>query len=157
MVRLIWTAPALDDLTDIRNFIAGESTRHATDEVDRILATAESLQQFPHLGKIIGKKTTPPLRQILSGNYRIIYRNSEPDLVEILVITHGSRLMDLDKRLLDPEVVYGIQDVLTYVLSVEEEVKIEKGLRAIAEGKIHSHEEIQELAARWLKGNPQKG
>lgn len=148
MVRVIWTPAALDDLNDIKEFISNDSIQYAMDEMGRILTAADSLQEFPHLGKIASKKFTPPIRQIISGNYRIIYRIVEMGSVEILSITHGARQVDLDKLLLEPETHYeNTSDSLT----PQEEAKVEKALNSIKAGPMMAHNEMKQKAEDWLK------
>lgn len=131
---------ALDDLEDIRAFIQKDSPKNALEEMGRIFSLIDSLGEFPNLGKIASEKFTPPIRQLLSGNYRIIYRIVD-GVAEVLSITHGSRQMDLDKRLLEPEAHYGN---FIHELTLEEETKVRKGLKDIEEGRIYTHEEIKQ-------------
>ena len=63
-----------------------------------VLSTVQRLADFPNSGKIVSELNKPDIREILFGNYRIIYRVKN-DLIEILTVYHGARLLDPSKLL----------------------------------------------------------
>jgi toxin ParE1/3/4 len=58
--------------------------------VDRITNKSKSLGRHPRIGHVVPEYHSESIRQILEGNYRIIYRTL-PDRVEILAVIHGAR------------------------------------------------------------------
>lgn len=50
-VRLIWTEPALQDLRELRAFVAQTSPQAATRQLDLLLAGAARLLEFPEMGR----------------------------------------------------------------------------------------------------------
>ncbi|MBD3748215.1 MAG: type II toxin-antitoxin system RelE/ParE family toxin [Sphingobacteriales bacterium] len=46
---------------------------------------------MPKIGRIVPEKNNPDLRELIEGNYRIIYQISKLDKIEILMIHHSSR------------------------------------------------------------------
>jgi len=88
-----WTTLAVEDLEAIANFIATDSAHYASLFVIDILAAVERLESFPLSGRIVPEINDPAIREILLGSYRIVYRVKE-DLVEILTVYHGARLLD---------------------------------------------------------------
>ena len=48
---------------------------------------------FPRSGRIVPEVGDPAIREILLGNYRIVYR-IKSGAVEILAVHHGARLLD---------------------------------------------------------------
>ena len=93
MAEVRWTLQAADDLEAIADFIAADSPHYASLFVMDVLASIERLTNFPNSGKIIPELANPDIREILFGSYRIIYR-IKTDLVEILTVYHGARLLD---------------------------------------------------------------
>ena len=75
MTELVWTETAVRDLTAISSFIARDSDSYARATIDRLIAAAEPLIEFPR-----------------SGRYRVIHR-TRPTRIEILAVIHcaGSR------------------------------------------------------------------
>lgn len=93
MAKIRWTPQAADDLEAIADFIALDSGHYASLFVFDVLTAIERLEQFPKLGRAVPEAQNPTAREIIFGNYRIIYR-LKANLVEILTIYHGSRLLD---------------------------------------------------------------
>ena len=93
MAQLRWTPQAADDLESIADFISLDSDHYASLFVIDVIAAVERLSQFPQLGRIVPELDDEVIRELLLGNYRIIYRLKD-EWVEILTVYHGSRLLD---------------------------------------------------------------
>ena len=98
-MKVVWTDPAIDDLQAIRDYIARDSELYADDFAAGILAAVERLESFPELGRVIPEVGVSKIREILFGNYRIIYRVRK-NRIQILTVIHGSR--DLSRLPLKP-------------------------------------------------------
>ena len=96
MAQLRWTPQAADDLESITEFIAADSPHYASLFAISIITAVERLESFPELGRSVPELSDPKIRELLLGNYRIIYRVNAR-LIEILTIYHGSRLLDPSK------------------------------------------------------------
>ena len=103
MARLIWSPDSLDDLAEIRRYIAKDAPRAAQNFVQRIFGVAERLQSFPRSGQIVPEQDEQNIREIHLKKYRIIYRviteSADDERVEIVTIQNGSRLLDLERLL----------------------------------------------------------
>jgi toxin ParE1/3/4 len=93
MAEVRWTPQAADDLEAITDFIAADSPHYASLFAIDVLNAVERLQLFPRSGRVVPEVQAPEIREIVLGNYRIVYR-IRTDLVEILTVWHGSRLLD---------------------------------------------------------------
>jgi plasmid stabilization system protein ParE len=93
MAEVKWTLQATDDLEAISDYIAANSPHYARLFAMDVLAAVERLTTFPCSGKIVPELNDAAIREILLGNYRIVYR-TRGDLVEILTVYHGARLLD---------------------------------------------------------------
>ena|SRR6187402_632536 len=96
MVEIRWTSQAADDLESIADFIALDSGHYASLVVLDALSAVERLNQFPERGRTVPEARNPEIRELILGNYRIIYRFRD-DLVEILSVYHSARLLDPEK------------------------------------------------------------
>lgn len=92
MVRIEWNERALEDLNEIREYIARDSKNYANLFVKKIYETAQKLEDFPNIGRIVPEVDISSIREIIFQNYRIVYR-TKIDYVEILTIIHGSRIL----------------------------------------------------------------
>jgi len=88
-----WTPQAASDLEAIADFIAQDSPQYASLFVIDVFAAVERLVPFPESGRIVPEKDDPAIREIIFGNYRIVYRFRK-DVVEILTVHHGAKLLD---------------------------------------------------------------
>ena len=59
-----------------------------------VFDAVERLSTFPLSGRIVPECEDPAIREIIFGRYRIIYR-VQGDLVELLTVHHGARLLNL--------------------------------------------------------------
>lgn len=99
-MRLIWTEPARDDLRDIHAYIARDSPLYARRWIERIKAAASRLRQIPKLGAPVEDWDRQDIREIVVGNYRVIYRPGV-DKIEILRVIHGARQLPAVDDLLE--------------------------------------------------------
>ena len=95
MVRLNWTRQAAEDIESICEFISKDSFQYARMFAQDVINAIQRLEIFPLSGRIVPELSDNNIREIILGNYRIIYRN-KPDTVEILTIYHSARLLNLE-------------------------------------------------------------
>ncbi|MBK8109987.1 MAG: type II toxin-antitoxin system RelE/ParE family toxin [Saprospiraceae bacterium] len=74
MVRIIWTDTATSDLKDIYDFISQDSKLYAKRQVTKIRNKTNVLKSSKYLGKVVEEIGIPIIREIVEGNYRIIYQ-----------------------------------------------------------------------------------
>ena len=91
MVKLMWLESAKNDLKSIYEYIALDSKRYANYQVKRIRDRTKILKDNPNAGKIVSEYNHDSIREIVSGNYRIIYRIVHSELIHIILIHHGAR------------------------------------------------------------------
>lgn len=89
-MRVSWTEPALEDMAGIQAYIAKDSPYYARQFIERIFDAAETLEDFPELGRKVPEAgDTENIRELLFRLYRIIYLH-QADQVYILAVVHGS-------------------------------------------------------------------
>ena len=94
MAQIKWTLQALEDMEGIASFINRNSPRYAQIVILRIFQAIERLEVFPLSGRIVSEVKDKTVREILLGNYRIVYRILPHDIVQILTVYHGARIFD---------------------------------------------------------------
>jgi addiction module RelE/StbE family toxin len=90
MRRLEWTGPAVEDLREIKDYIARDSRLYADAAVERIILACEDLPRFPKRGRIVPEVGDPNLRELIVQAYRVVYR-IKPKRIQILTVLHGAR------------------------------------------------------------------
>jgi toxin ParE1/3/4 len=88
--EITWSPRAVADLEEIRAFIALDSADWAELTSRRIIASIERLREFPESGRIVPERQSATLREVISGNFRIVYRLSGTT-VEIVAVFRASR------------------------------------------------------------------
>jgi plasmid stabilization system protein ParE len=95
MASIFWTVGALDDLRNIIDYIAQDSPTYAAATGTRIVDAGDRLAHYPKLGRVVPEYGDEAIRELLVGNYRIVYRLRRAR-VTVVAIVHGSR--DLLRR-----------------------------------------------------------
>lgn len=94
MARLVWSAVARDDLKALVSFIKADSPGYAQTFGWHIQQRVEQLRHFPESGRKVPEDKSGAYRELLVGNYRVVYRVDE-DTVIIVTLIHGARLLRL--------------------------------------------------------------
>ena len=95
MARIIWTMRAADEYGAAVEYIARDAPVAAKRLAQRIMQRIRSLRKFPDSGGFIPEDDSRRYRQLIEGNYRIIYRRHQ-DAVVIASIYHAARLLNPD-------------------------------------------------------------
>jgi toxin ParE1/3/4 len=95
VTRVIWAPQAIQDVEAIRAYVARDSARYADLVVERIIAAVGRLENNPRSGRIVPEVGDESVREVIHGNYRIVYRLRH-EVVEIATVFHGARLFRLD-------------------------------------------------------------
>lgn len=96
MVEVIWSPQALQDVDSIAAFIAKDSDHYASLFILDVLQSVDRLSDFPESGRIVPEISNPAIREVIFGNYRVIYRIGK-NSVEIVIVHHGARLLGPSK------------------------------------------------------------
>ena len=91
MVQLNWTLLARNDLKAIFEYISKDSKKFAKLEILKIKSRTQVLKEQPLIGKEVIESGNIDVRELVEGNYRIIYKMVDNDRIDILTIHHCSR------------------------------------------------------------------
>jgi len=98
MVQIKWTFQAKDDLKTIAEYIKLDSIRYAKLQVIKIKTRTYILKSHPQAGRVVPEIDLEEIRELIEGNYRIIYKVVSNSTVDILTIHHSAR--DLTQRVI---------------------------------------------------------
>ncbi|WP_046757451.1 type II toxin-antitoxin system RelE/ParE family toxin [Kordia jejudonensis] len=96
MVQINWTLQATSDLKDIAEYISKDSKKYAKLQIVRIRFRTRILSSQLYSGKKVSEIGKKNIRELIEGNYRIIYKVVNDSRIDILTIHHSAR--DLYKR-----------------------------------------------------------
>jgi plasmid stabilization system protein ParE len=91
-MRIVWSFQSRGDLREIRKFIARDSPVTAANFIRKLKVSVERLRVHPESGQVVRELGSSTVREILFGQYRIIYQCGSKR-IEILAVFHGARLL----------------------------------------------------------------
>jgi len=92
---VVWTRPALDSLLEIVQHRQADNPAAARRFAEQIKKKVARLERFPASARSLPEFPTSGLREVIAGDYRVIYRIVAPRrTVEVLTVRHGARLLE---------------------------------------------------------------
>lgn len=98
MARLNWTELSINDLINIAEFISKDSAKYSVIQIKRIRERARLLKTQPFLGRIVPEINNEFVRELILGNYRIIYKIISEERIDILTIHHSAKLLRIELK-----------------------------------------------------------
>jgi plasmid stabilization system protein ParE len=92
-MKVAWTRRAREHVLEAIKLIRWDKPGAASKWADRVFAEVETLADLPRRGRVVPELERPNVRELLVGNYRVIYRIADDEVV-ILAVRHGRRLLD---------------------------------------------------------------
>ena len=89
---LVWSPEAIEDIESIASYIERDSVWYAKAVASKIVETAETIPNFPELGRVVPEIGNVAIRERFAYSYRIIYR-IESERILVAAAIHGSRLL----------------------------------------------------------------
>jgi len=90
--KLVWSPEAIEDIESIASYIERDSPWYAKAVTSRIITTAETIPEYPEMGRLVAEVGNPAIRERLVYSYRIIYR-VEPERILMIAVIHDRRLL----------------------------------------------------------------
>lgn len=91
--RLVWSPEAVEDIERIASYIERDSVHYARAVASRIVALADSISDFPDMGRVVPEINDPSYRERFVHKYRIIYHLKDARILIVAVI-HGHRMLE---------------------------------------------------------------
>ena len=91
-MKIIWSPLSIDRATEIARYIAQDNPSAAKKWVETLFGKVQQLKSSPQSGRVVPETHSEDIRELLYGNYRIIYRLEEKR-ISILTIRHGKQIL----------------------------------------------------------------
>ena len=95
-MKLFWTETAKQDLIAIRQYISADNPAAAKRWIDRLRKRARDILHAPLSGRIVPEFAREDIRELIEGNYRIVYQVLDDRLV-VLTVFEGHQLLKQGK------------------------------------------------------------
>ena len=99
-MKIIWSPLAVDRISEIAAYIARDKPLAAKNWIGGIFSKVDGLKSSPELGRIVPEINSHQIREIIHGNYRIVYHLGDKQ-ISILTIRHSKQILPLDDILED--------------------------------------------------------
>jgi plasmid stabilization system protein ParE len=97
-MKIIWSPLAIERASEIAEYIAQDKPSAAEKWINTVFSKVETLKSAPEIGRMIPEIRSNEFRELIYGNYRIIYR-LEKKQISILTIRHGMQILPIDEIL----------------------------------------------------------
>ena len=91
MTEIRWTDQAVEDLKSIRAFIERDSLRYGRLVAERLFEATSQIETFPHSGRIGPELGRENVRELVLGEYRLVY-HLRADVAVVMTVFRSSRL-----------------------------------------------------------------
>ena len=91
-MKIIWTEKAVEKLEEYADYIALDKPIAAVKWAEKIQNSVNKLDEFPNIGREVPELKRPDIRELIEGEYRIIYR-LESNRIYILTVYHSKQLL----------------------------------------------------------------
>ena len=95
-MKIIWSPLAVNRASEIADYIAQDKPSAAQRWVNEVFTKVEQLKSSPQIGRVVPEISDNKFRELIYGNYRIIYR-IEIKQISILTIRHGKQILPIDE------------------------------------------------------------
>jgi len=93
VIEINWTTHSLDDIENIADFISKDSEHFALIQIEKFFERVKILEKHPRIGRVVPEIDIENIRQLIEGNYRIIYRIVSQSRIDIITVHHSSKLL----------------------------------------------------------------
>ena len=94
-MKIIWSPLAVEKISEIAEYISRDDPIAATNWVNSIFNRARQIKSFPEIGRSVPEIRRSEIRELVYGNYRIIYR-LETEQISILTVRHFKQILPIE-------------------------------------------------------------
>jgi plasmid stabilization system protein ParE len=91
---VVWSPLAVEQARDIAAYIALDKPSAAEQWIDSIFSSVDRLIEFPQSGRIVPEIKRKEIREIVQGNYRVIYKIQDAKVLILLVKNYRQQLTE---------------------------------------------------------------
>lgn len=97
-MKIIWSPLAIDRASEIAEYIALDKPAAADNWINTLFSKVGQLMLSSKSGRVVPEIGDEQFRELIYGNYRILYR-IEKKQVSILTVRHGKQILPIEDML----------------------------------------------------------
>ncbi len=91
-MKIIWSPIAITRVSKIAEYISLDSPASAEKWVNKIFDKVLQLKKYPKSGRIVPELEIDEVRELIYGNYRIIYKIMKESII-IMTVRHSRQIL----------------------------------------------------------------
>jgi toxin ParE1/3/4 len=95
-MKILWSPLAVDRVSEIAEYIAQDNPVAAETWTNAVFKKVEQLKAFPESGRVLPETDNKTIRELIYGNYRVIYRLEERR-ISALTVRHGKQILPVEE------------------------------------------------------------
>lgn len=95
-MKIVWSPLAVERTSEIVDYISRDKPLAANNWIDTVCSMVDQLRANPGIGRIVPEINENQFRELIYGNYRIIYHIGIKR-ISILTIRHGKQILPIDE------------------------------------------------------------
>ena len=95
-MKIIWSPLAIDKTTEIAEYIAQDNPSAARKWAEALFDKVQLLKSSPKSGRVVPETNRTFIRELIYGNYRVIYR-IEKKQISILTVRHSKQILPIEE------------------------------------------------------------
>jgi toxin ParE1/3/4 len=93
-MKIVWSPLAIDRASEIAGYIAQDKLSAAEKWINTVFSKVKQLKSSPEIGRIVPEIRNNQIRELIYGNYRIIYHLEKKE-ISILTIRHVKQILPI--------------------------------------------------------------
>jgi len=95
-MEIEWSPLAIERVIELAEYIALDKPNVAIEWASDIFDSTQKLEEYPKLGRIVPEINDEEYRELIEGNYRVIYWLGTSK-ISVLTVCHGRKILPLDE------------------------------------------------------------
>jgi plasmid stabilization system protein ParE len=95
-VRIVWSPVALQRVEEIVDHVSSDRPGAAREWAEGLFDLVDRLRAFPDRGRIVPELGQPSIRELIYGDYRVVYK-IEGATIGVLTVRHGRRQFEVSE------------------------------------------------------------
>lgn len=96
-MEIEWSPLAVEKVTEFAEYIALDKPEVAIKWANKIFDSTKKLRDQPKLGRAVPEIKQEEYRELLEGNYRVIYWLGSSEKISVLTVCHGRQLLPIEE------------------------------------------------------------
>jgi toxin ParE1/3/4 len=97
-MKIVWTQTAIDRAIEIHDYIQKDRPASARKWVEAVIEKTSKLSALPKVGRKVPETNLDNMRELILGNYRIIYKVTK-DAIHLMTIRHFKQMLPVEEIL----------------------------------------------------------